>query len=297
MTSEKNDQMIERQAKKISRLEEQILRLKTQKANLKQRNERLKEQLAKKEIAYKKLQEQLTSEGKVKVPPVRRLHSLHPELAKSFSALCREWNLKTMNMRNTTMAILRIIEPDDNGVVEYTEQDLINYITVLRRLGRAKYMQNPTLSTYYEPIDSLILFKHFKMIRRNLLQWLNPKKANSEKMGYKTGNTTLNGIELEPVKKTAVCSWEDLRRQKRGVAHVNDTVDIEEFKGDDLVRERERRQLKLGSILDEKAVRERMKYQADRYFGKDEIMDKIIEDTPIVEEDDDLDISDFKEVK
>lgn len=297
MTSEKNDQMIERQAKKISRLEEQILRLKTQKANLKQRNERLKEQLAKKEIAYKKLQEQLASEGKVKVPPVRRLHSLHPELAKSFSALCREWNLKTMNMRNTTMAILRIIEPDDNGVVEYTEQDLINYITVLRRLGRAKYMQNPTLSTYYEPIDSLILFKHFKMIRRNLLQWLNPKRANSEKMGYKTGNTTLNGIELEPVKKTAVCSWEDLRRQKRGVAHVNDTVDIEEFKGDDLVRERERRQLKLGSILDEKAVRERMKYQADRYFGKDEIMDKIIEDTPIVEDDDDLDISDFKEVK
>ena len=298
--NEKQQALIEdKQTTKIRRLEEQILRLKEQKAKLKERNEKLKAQLAKKDLAYKKLQQQLVQEGKIKDPPVKRLHSRHPELAKAFSQLCREWNLKTMNTKNTTMAILRIIEPDDNGVVEYTEQDVINYITILRRLGRNKYMQNPTLAEYYEPYDSLVLFKHYKMIRRNLLQWLNPKKAQSEQLGFKTGNTTLNGIELKPIKKTAVCTWEDLRNQHRGVSHVNDVVSIEEFKGDDLVRERERRQLKVGGVYDEEAVRERIKYQAERYWGEDKITEQIINETPIVDEDDDddIDISEFKEVK
>lgn len=287
----------QKQAKKIEQLEKRIARLETQKSNLKQRIEKMKTQIAKKDLAYKKLEEKLKQDGKIKEPPVKHFHRNYPRLAQEFGTLCREWHLKTMNTRNTVMAILRIIEPDDNGVVEYTEQDVINYISLLRRLGRAKYMQNPTLAEYYEPYDSLILFKHYKMIRRNLLQWINPKRAKAEQLGFVTGDVTLNGIKLEPIKKTAVCSWNDLRQQKRGVAHVNDTVNIEEFKGDDLVRELERRRLKTGSIYDESAVKERIKYQANRYFGRDKLMDKILEDTPIVEDDDDLDISDFKEVK
>lgn len=299
MTSEKYKTTTEEKlAVKIIRLEEQINRLKTQKANLKQRNEKLKEQLLKKDMAYKKLQDKMQREGRVKEPPVKRIHSKYPDLAKEFSLLCREWNLKTMNMRNTTIAILRIIEPDDNGIVEYTEKDVINYITILRRLGRTRYMQNPTLSEYYEPYDSLVLFKHYKMIRKNLLQWLNPKQAKSEQLGFKTGNATLDGKELTPIKKTAVCSWEDLRKQRRGMSHVNDVVNIEEFKGDDLVRERERRQLKLGAVYDEEAVKKRIKYQAERYWGEDVVTEQIIDNTPIVEEDDDdIDINEFKEVK
>lgn len=288
----------QRLTKKIEQLEKKVARLEVQKSNLKQRVDKLKTQIVKKDLAYKKLEEKLKQDGKIKEPPVKYFHRNYPQLAQEFGSLCREWKLKTMNTRNTVLAILRIIEPDDNGVVEYTEKDVINYITLLKKLGRTKYMQNPTLAEYYEPYDSLILFKHYKMIRRNLLQWINPKRAKAEQLGFKTGDTTLNGIKLTPAKKTAVCSWEDLRNQKRGVAHVNDTVNIEEFKGDDLVRERERRQLKLGSAYDEKAVMERMKYQADRYFGKDSVMEQIIDSTPIVEEDDDdIDISEFKEVK
>lgn len=299
MTSEKQTTLIEdKQTKKIRQLEAKVARLEQQKLNLKQRNENLKLRLLKKEEAYKKLQDKMAREGKITEPPVKRLHSLHPELAQALTLLCREWNLKTMNMRNTTMAILRIIEPDDNGIVEYTEQDVVNYISLLRKLGRVRYMQNPTLAEYYEPYDSLVLFKHYKMIRKNLLQWLNPKKAMSEQLGFKTGNTTLNGVELKPVKKTAVCSWEDLRRQKIGVAHVNDSVNIDEFRGDDLIRERERRRVKKEGSYDEQAVKDRIKYQADRYFGRDSTIEEIVKETPIIEEDDDdLDINDFEEVK
>lgn len=299
MTSENQTQLSEdKQAKKIRRLEERIARLEKQKENLKERNERLKLRLAKKDEAYKKLEKKLAEEGKVSVTPVKKLYSLHPRLAEAFTHLCQEWNLKTMNMRNTTIAMFRIIEPDDNGVVEYTEQDLINYISILRRLGRTRYMQNPTLAEYYEPYDSLILFKHYKMIRKNLLQWLNPKQAKSEQLGFKTGYVELDGNILEPKKKTAVCSWNDLRKQKQGVVHVNDSVNIEEFKGDDLIRERERRRVKQTGVYDETAVVERIKYQAERYFGKDTIMQQIVDNTPIREEDDDdLDLKDFKEVK
>lgn len=295
MTSEKLFE--DKQAKTIKRLEDRIARLEKQKENLKERNERLKLQLAKKNDAYKKLEKKLVEEGKIAMTPVKRLYKQHPQLAQAFTGLCQEWNLKTMNMRNTTVAMFRIIEPDDNGVVEYTEQDLINYISLLRKLGRAKYMQNPTLAEYYEPYDSLILFKHYKMIRKNLLQWLNPKQAKSERFGFKTGFVELDGNVLEPRKTTAVCSWIDLRRQKQGVAHVNDSVNIEEFKGDDLVRERERRRVKLTGVYDEQAVTERIKYQADRYFGRDKLMEQIVEDTPIREDDDDIDLSEFKEVK
>lgn len=281
---------------KIAKLEVKVARLTKQKENLKQRCDKLKDSNSKKDLTIKKLRQQLIEEGKVKEPPVKRLYRQYPELAEAIAFLCRDWHLKTLNTRNTTLAILRLLEPDDNGIVEYTEKDLLNYVHLLRKLGRVKYMQNPTLAEYYEPYDSLVLFKHYKMIRKNLLQWLNPKRARSEQLGFKTGDTTLNGVVLKPIKKTAVCSWEDLRNQKRGVAHVNDTVDIEEFKGDDLVRERERRQLKMTGILDEEAVRERIKYQADRYWGKDEIIEQIVQETPIVE-DDDLDINDFKETK
>lgn len=281
--------MTNEQDKRITRLEAKVERLEKQKETLKQRCEKLKVANLKKDATIKKLQQQLIKEGKVKEPAVKRLHRQYPKLAKAFAVLCQEWSLKTMNMRNTSAAILRLIEPDDNGVVEYTEKDLIEYIEYLRRLGKDKYLANPTLSTYYEPVDSLILFKHFKMIRRNL-HW--------DEVNYKVGKVTLNGMVIKPEQTTAVCSWEDLWHQKRGVAHINDRVKIEEFKGDDLVRERERRQLKLTGVFNEQAVRDRMKYQAERYFGRQKEIEQIVQDTPIMEEDDDdLDINDFKEVK
>lgn len=277
----------EKQAKKISRLENRVLRLEVQKENLKQRNDKLKERLAKKDLLIKQLQDKLAKEGKISQPPVKRLYSLHPELAKSFSALCKEWNLKTMNMRNTTMAILKLIEPDDNGVVEYTEQDIVNYITVLRRIGRSAYMKNETLRHYYDPYDSLVLFKHYKLIRKNLLLMLNPEKAKSEELGFRTDYVKLDGKVITPKQPTAVCSWDDLRNQKYREGHVNDSVDIGEFKGDDLIRERERRLIQKGGKYNEEVIKERIRYQADQYWHKNELIDQVVAETPIMEEDDD----------
>ena len=156
MTSEKKED------DKITRLEAKVSRLEKQKETYKQRCEKLKLQVLKKDELIKKLRLQLIKEGKTKEPPVKRIHRQYPELARNFALLCREWRLKTMNMRNTTMAVFRLIEPDDNGVVEFTEKDVNDYITYLRKLGKEEYLKNPTLSEYYEPYDSLVLFKHFK---------------------------------------------------------------------------------------------------------------------------------------
>lgn len=282
MTSEKKED------DKITRLEAKVSRLEKQKETYKQRCEKLKLQVLKKDELIKKLRLQLIKEGKTKEPPVKRIHRQYPELASNFALLCREWRLKTMNMRNTTMAIFRLIEPDDNGVVEFTEKDVNDYITYLRKLGKEEYLKNPTLSEYYEPYDSLVLFKHFKNIRKNL---------HINEGNYKFGNVMFDGEIIKPEQQTVVCSWDDLRNQKRGSAHPNDRVDITSFKGDDLVRERARRELKLSGTYDEQAVKDRIKYQADRYFGRDKITEQILSETEIAEDDDDLTINDFEEVK
>lgn len=277
MTNEKQQKEIERLTNKVARLTKQV-------ENLKKRNEKLKADLLKKTEAYKKLELKAVEEGKVKEPPVKRLYRLYPEVAEELARLCIEWNLKTMNMRNTTMAIFKIIEPDSHGVVEYTANDVLSYIRILRKLGRSHYMQNATLAQYYEPYDSLVLFKHFKMIRKNLFEWLAPLRAKSEKMGYKVGNVTIGGVEIEPVQKTVLCSWEDLMKQKKGVLHVNDSADLKEFKGDDLIRERERRMIsKTGLPPLRKGVEEIIEYQAKKYWDQKGSLEDIVNNTTIKE--------------
>lgn len=299
MTSEKSNlKTIQTLEAKLTRLQTQVLTLQRQKQNLKDRlqkqqsinvNSKLKFKAQKQklqlniadwEAKYNQLKNKMVVEGQLQVSSVRKLYSVYPNLGEAFTHLCKDWNLKTLNMRNTAQAMLKLIEPDANGVVEYTEQDIVNYITLLIKLGRNRYMQNSTLAEFYEPYDSIVLFKHYKQIRKNLLQWLDPKRAQSERLGFKMGFVELDGKVLEPKKRTAVCSWTDLRNQKIGKAHVNDSVDIGEFRGDDLIRERERRRVKKTGIYDEQAVISRLKYQAKRYCS----MEQIIQATPIKEE-------------
>lgn len=263
---------------RIQQLEKKVATLTKQKENLKTKNANLKLRLEKQKISIRKLEEKLMDEGKIQEPPVKRIWRLHPEIGEAFTALCQEWHIKTLNMRNTSMAILRVIEPDANGVVEYSPKDVVYYINYLRRMGRSRYMANATLATYYEPSDSLVLFKHFKAIRRIVMGITNPVAAEAEKLGFKYAKTKIGGIIVQPETRTAVCSWEDLRKQKRGAAHVNDSLSIDQFKGDDQIRERTRREIsKTGVELNEQQVLESIRYLAKKKFGRDIEMEALMQ--------------------
>lgn len=278
--------------RKIEQLKKKVERLETQKANY--RAKYLKAKTAKEELMlkYKALERKKQVTGSAVVPPVRKVCSQFPELNSKLREFCKEWEVPTRNWRNTCNAILTLLEPDVNGVPpKYSEKDVVRFLTVLMKLdktpkeARRRYLQHPALATYYPLRDSYDLFKHYDKIRAILLEWLNPSAAEVEKVGGKLRYATLNGVQIEPKVQTMVCSWEDFLQQRRGVSHPNDSSDISLFKGDDLIRERERRAIaKMGGTPNRSVVEEIIQYQAKKVAkpAKDEYED-IINQTEIKE--------------
>lgn len=279
--------------KKIEQLNKRVERLETQKANYRAKYLKTKAKLEELSLKYKTLERKKKTDGVVKEVSVRKVIRQFPELNDRLRRFCQEWGkgeenpgLPTRNWRNTCNAVLTLLEPDLNGVQpKYTEKDICRFLEVLTKIGRKRYMQHPRLSTYYELKDSLVLFKHYDAIRAIVLEWLNPTAAKAEKQGGKMRYATLNGVQIEPKVQTMVCSWEDFLNQQRGISHPNDASDISMFKGDDLIRERERRTIaKVGGKPNRAVVEEIIQFQAqeEKQEDKDEFTD-IINQTEIKE--------------
>lgn len=279
--------------KKIEQLNKKVERLETQKANYRVKYLKTKTRLEELSLKYKKLERKKKDDGVVKEVSVHKVIRQFPELNARLRKFCQEWGkgeenpgLPTRNWRNTCNAILALLEPDLNGVKpKYSEKDVIRFLEVLTKVGRRRYMAHPRLATYYELKDSHTLFKHYDAIRAIVLEWVNPTAAKAERSGGKMKYATLNGVQIEPKVQTMVCSWEDLMNQKRGVSHPNDASEITQFKGDDLIRERERRTIaKVGGKPNRFVIEEIIQFQAqkNKQEEKDEFTD-IINQTEIKE--------------
>lgn len=279
--------------KKIEQLNKKVERLETQKANYRAKYLKTKARLEELSLKYKKLERKKKDDGVVKEVSVHKVIRQFPELNARLRKFCQEWGkgeenpgLPTRNWRNTCNAILALLEPDLNGVKpKYSEKDVIRFLEVLTKVGRRRYMAHPRLATYYELKDSHTLFKHYDAIRAIVLEWVNPTAAKAERSGGKMKYATLNGVQIEPKVQTMVCSWEDLMNQKRGVSHPNDASEITQFKGDDLIRERERRTIaKVGGKPNRFVIEEIIQFQAqkNKQEEKDEFTD-IINQTEIKE--------------
>lgn len=258
--------------RKIAQLKSRVERLEIQKANYRAKYLKAKSDKEELMLKYKALERKKQTAGTVAIPPVRKVCSQFPELNSKLREFCKEWEVPTRNWRNTCNAILTLLEPDVNGVApKYSEKDVVRFLTVLTKLdktpamARRRYLQHPSLATYYPIRDSYDLFKHYDKIRAIVLEWLNPSAAEVEKVGGKLRYATLNGVQIEPKIQTMVCSWEDFLQQRRGVPHPNDSSDISLFKGDDLIRERERRAIaKVGGTPNRTVVEEIIQYQAKK---------------------------------
>lgn len=279
--------------KKIEQLNKKVERLETQKANYRAKYLKTKARLEELSLKYKKLERKKKDDGVVKEVSVHKVIRQFPELNARLRKFCQEWGkgeenpgLPTRNWRNTCNAILALLEPDLNGVKpKYSEKDVIRFLEVLTKVGRRRYMAHPRLATYYELKDSHTLFKHYDAIRAIVLEWVNPTAAKAERSGGKMKYATLNGVQIEPKVQTMVCSWEELMNQKRGVSHPNDASEITQFKGDDLIRERERRTIaKVGGKPNRFVIEEIIQFQAqkNKQEEKDEFTD-IINQTEIKE--------------
>lgn len=279
--------------RKIAQLKNRVERLEIQKANYRARYLKVKADKEELMLKYKALERKKKDDGVVKEVSVHKVIRQFPELNARLRKFCQDWGkgeekpgLPTKNWRNTCNAILALLEPDLNGVQpKYTEKDIIRFLEVLTKLKRKRYMSHPRLATYYELKDSLVLFKHYDAIRAIVLEWVNPTAAKAEKQGGKIKYATLNGVQIEPKVQTMVCSWEDFLKQQRGVPHPNDASDISLFKGDDLIRERERRTIaKVGGKPNRFVVEEIIQFQAqkNKQEEKDEFTD-IINQTEIKE--------------
>lgn len=282
--------------KKIEQLKKRIEVLEKQKANYKARYEKAKSEREEWQLKYKKLEKKKKVEGVVQDTSVKKLIVQFPALNQKLREFCKVWGpidpstnkptgLVTRNNRNTCNLILALLEPDVNGVrPKYTEQDIIRFLEVLTKVGYNRYMHHPSLGTYYKLNDSVTLFKHYDAIRSIILEWLNPTASSAEEVGGRMKYATLNGKTIEPKVQTIVCSWEDYLNQQRGVVHPNDSLEISKFKGDDLIRERERRSIaKVGGKPDRKIVEDIMKFQSSQSSEPKDEFEDIINKTEIKE--------------
>lgn len=272
--------------------------------------ERLKEKLSKRDAYVVRLKEQIeklklsvnSSDGLVeqKKPAneVRNFIVEHRDIWNELKELCSEWNLRSRNMKYTIKEIRNIFEPDEFGLVHNSERDVLNYIIILRKLGKNGYYRlDPSIEKCYKPYDASILFKHFTAISGMILKRQNPEKYEQDKKGYVVGVATLNGVKIGG--ETVKCTWEDLKTQMKGFEHRNDSVELEKFSGDDKIREIYRRRVQKYGHLDLDAVQKQIIYAYNERFKSKDGYDKIIlESTPIKDElDEDLELDNFKEVK
>lgn len=231
--------------------------------------ERLNAKLTTEVNQWKKKRTTFDPETEKKIPIVQKIHKEAPELMQYLQRLCYDWEIPTRNMNNTVAAIYRLILPDENGVIASTIPDLLNYLKALMQVGKDHYSLHPSLSQYYALTDSLILFKHYKTIRRILLETYYPKQAKIEEQGCKFHQATILGRPIIG-KRSASCTEQDVKDQQRGTTHPNDTLDIEYFVGDDLLFERERRVKQKTGSCDLEGIPERQKYMAERFFPEDD---------------------------
>ena len=258
--------------KKVARLTEQVARLKERNAILTQKNKDLRSDMA--EIKASKKRELSELEAKLKARksnPYRSLMTNHPGILNELRALCQEWNIGTRNNANTSKAILSLITPDANGVVITDEGAIINYIKLLRRIGKIGYLKDRSLNEYYYPSDSIILFKHYVSIRKLLLARFAPKQLNKEDKRIKYHQATIKGVSIEGT-NSAICTLEYVEQQKIGEPHPNDSIELSEFKGDDLIYERERRVKKKTGKVDLSSIPARQQYMYDRIIGEKEAL-------------------------
>lgn len=235
----------------------------------------------------------------------------YPEICSELFHLLREWKISTRNMNNTVNEIRKLIEPDEVGITETTPEGITNYLKILRKIGIEGYKhldKNPeTMERYYKIYDSIQLFKHYKVITDKIWTKYYPNERQIVSQGLKISTAYLKDRTLGT--KTVVCSWDDLKNQVKGEPHKNDSIDLDRFSGEDLIREVYRRRTQRFGYLDIKAVQEKIDYEYNQKFRKDIKQDKIISlaqtqvkeetvlsNTDILDEDD-ISLSDFEEVK
>lgn len=279
----KSKEQISKLREQNKALREQVRELKATNSSLKREMrelttysksiEKLNSKLSKEVETWKKKRTTASPDNKP-VGVVRRIHDEHPELMQQFQYLCKEWEIPTRNFNNTVNAIYRLINPDENGVISASIPDLTNYLAALHKLGKGIYMSHPSLGQYYAPTDSLILFKHYKAIRKIMLETYFPKQAKIEEQGCKFHQATILGRPIVG-KRSALCTEQDVEKQQRDAVHPNDSLNIEDFIGDDLLYERERRVKKKTGSCDLAGIPERQRYMAERIFGNDDWLKEV----------------------
>ncbi len=264
---------------------------------------------AKAEIRRLKLELKAVSANNTKSPskPLKatkksafsRFKEDYPEICSELFRLLREWNLPTRNMNNTVGEIRKLIEPDEAGIVATNPESVVFYLKILRRIGTAGYYSlknKEDMEKYYKLYDSIVLFKHFNILSDMILQRYYPEKYQQKKTGYKTHRAVLKDKDLG--RDSVICSWSDLNNQKLGEEHRNDELDLSLFDGEDLIREVYRRRKKKFGYLDKDSVQNKIDYEYNQRFHKEEKQDTIVLSlTEIAEEDDDISLNDFEEVK
>ena len=281
----KSKEQISKLREQNKSLREQVRELKSKVNELKKENrelstysksiEKLNSKLSKEVEMWKKKRRTVCVDSANKpMNVVKKIHDEHPELMQQFQYLCKEWEIPTRNFANTVNAIYRLLNPDENGVTSASVFDLTNYLAALHKLGKGIYMNHPSLGQYYAPTDSLILFKHYKAIRRIMLETYYPKQAKIEEQGCRFHQATILGRPITG-KRSAVCSEQDVEQQQRDAVHPNDTLKIEDFIGDDLLFERERRVKKKTGSCDLAGIPERQRHMAERIFGKEEWLKEV----------------------
>ncbi len=285
----------------LAKKDNQIFRLKKKLERSEKSNERLKRKVA--ELELELSGEMPDIRNKKEKNSVKGFIIEHRNLWNAMKSLCKSWDLRTRNATQTIGAIEALISPDIFGVLECTEADVLNYIKILDKIGKAKFIQILKRSSsyeYYKPTDTYNLFKNYKNIRSILLKYLNPEKSIEENLGCELIRATANGKPLEEM--TVPCTLNDLTGQKLNEPHPNDYIPLEKFKGDDKIREYMRREAQKTGYVDLELLKTRMeKLEIDKFgerITEHENRNKIIlESTSIEEEDDDLTLEDFEEVK
>lgn len=200
---------------------------------LQRRNDSLNKKLAKQEREIERLQKLLDTKGIEYAPPVRKVIKRYPEVWEEYQGVVHEFNWRTFNLKTVAQAILRILEGDENGVIELTPEELRDYLRSVREYGPQRWAANFELRWWTPQTDSLSLFKSCGYIDRILHKqdYYSPWKP-----------VTNNGEPVNHPYLTRSCSEEDLLLPRQQQAeHPNNYCAIEDFIGDDRLRELRRR--------------------------------------------------------